>query len=77
MQNIEAPKAEAYIMYSKIKDTGILNQKLTFVIPVFTGMPSTPCVSPGNMAVDKGPVNIRVKQGHSDVNVRAERDIPN
>ena len=74
MQNIEAPKAEAYIMYSKIKDTGILNQKLTFVIPVFTGMPSTPCVSPGNMAVDKGPVNIRVKQGHSDVNVRAERD---
>ena len=74
MQNIEAPKAEAYIMYSKIKDTGILNQKLTFVIPVFTGMPSTPCASPGNMAVDKGPVNIRVKQGHSDVNVRAERD---
>lgn len=73
MQNIEAPKNESAIMYGKIKDTGILNQALTLVIPVFYNMPDKISVSPQVLA-ETGPVNIRVKSGHSDINVRAERN---
>ncbi len=72
MQNIEAPKSEASLMYSKIKDSGILNQPLTLVIPVLKNMPSSPCETPGNMGETR-PKNIRVKQGHSQINVRESR----
>ncbi len=73
MQNIEAPKNESAIMYGKIKDTGILNQALTLVIPVFYNMPSVISASPATLA-ETGPVNIRVKSGHSDINVREARN---
>ena len=72
MQNIEAPKSEASILYSKIKDTGLLNQGLTFVIPVFKNMPAIACASPSTMGETR-PKNIRVKAGHSDINVRESR----
>lgn len=72
MQNIEAPKNESAIMYGKIKDTGILNQALTLVIPVFYNMPDKISVSPATLA-ETQPVNIRVKAGHSDINVRESR----
>ncbi len=72
MQNIEAPKAEASLMYNKIKDTGILNQKLTFVIPVFLNMPSRNSDSPDSMS-EIGPRNIRVKEGHSEIVIRESR----
>lgn len=73
MQNIEAPKSESALFYSKIKDTGILNQPLTLVIPVFNNMPIENSVSPATLA-ETEPINIRVKSGHSDINVRAERN---
>ncbi len=72
MQNIEAPKAESNLMYNKIKDTGILNQSLTFVIPVFLNMPSRNSDSPDTMS-EVGPRNIRVKPGHSDIIIRESR----
>ncbi len=72
MQNIEAPKSEANLMYSKIKDSGILNQPMTLVIPVFLNMPTNPCASPDTTG-EISPKNIRVKAGHSDINVRESR----
>ncbi len=72
MQNIEAPKSEATLMYNKIKDSGILNQSLTFVIPVFLNMPAKTSASPDTMS-ELGPINIRVKSGHSDIIVREAR----
>ena len=72
MQNIEAPKSEATLMYNKIKDSGILNQSLTFVIPVFLNMPAKTSASPDTMS-ELGPINIRVKAGHSDIIVREGR----
>ncbi len=73
MQNIEAPKNEASILYSKIKDTGLLNQGLTFVIPVFRNMPVAASASPSTMGETR-PKNIRIKAGHSDINVRESRN---
>ncbi len=72
MQNIEAPKSESTLMYNKIKDSGILNQALTFVIPVFLNMPQKNSASPDTMS-ELGPINIRVKAGHSDIIVRESR----
>ncbi len=70
MQNIEAPKSESMSMYNKLKDTGILNNALTFVIPVFTNMPSYASPEPSSSSVN-GPKNIKLKSGHTDWNVRA------
>ena len=72
MQNIQAPTSEAMTMYNKVKESGILNQSLTFVIPVFTNMPSTVSPSPDTIG-ELGVKNIRIKQGHSDINVRSSR----
>ena len=72
MQNIEAPKSEGMSMYNKISNTSLINGNLTFIIPVFTGMPSTPCQSPSVIG-DVKPINIRVKEGHTDINLRSGR----
>ena len=39
MQNIEAPKSEGTSMYNKMKSAGLLDEKLTFIIPVYENMP--------------------------------------
>jgi beta-N-acetylglucosaminidase len=39
MTNIEAPKSEGATAYSSYKDYGILEQPLTFLIPVYDNMP--------------------------------------
>ncbi len=70
MQNIEAPHSESMSMYNKLKDTGILNNALTFVIPVFKNMPSYASPIPSSSSVN-GPKNIKLKSGHTDWNVRA------
>lgn len=72
MQNVEAPKSESNLMYNKISSSGILNQNLTFVIPVFLNMPTRASDSPDTMS-ELGPRNIRVKSGHSDIVVRESR----
>lgn len=73
MQNIEAPTREATLMYNKIKDTEILNQTLTFVIPVFYNMPSERCASPDETS-ETGAKNIKLRSGHSNYNVREARN---
>ncbi len=74
MQNIEAPHSESMSMYNKLKDTGILNNSLTFVIPVFLNMPNYATTEPSSTSVN-GPKNIKLKAGHTNWNVRASADI--
>lgn len=70
MQNIEAPKNEASKMYSCMKDAGLLNQNLNFIIPVYENMPASVSQSPDGVG-EIYPKNIRVKEGHSDVVLRS------
>ena len=73
MQNIEAPHSESMSMYNKLKDTGILNNALTFVIPVFRNMPSYASPIPSSTSTST-PKNIKLKAGHTDWNVRSAAD---
>ena len=41
MANLRAPMSEASTTYNSMKDNGLLDNALNFVIPVFTGMPET------------------------------------
>ena len=70
MQNIEAPKSEGYKMYTMMKSANLLDD-LTFVIPVFYNMPSSASLSPDRLG-ELGPINIRVKTGHDNINIRSE-----
>lgn len=72
MQNIEAPKTEGASMYNKMKSAGLLTENLTFVIPVYTNMPTLSSSLPES-GVEIYPKNIRVKEGHSNVMIRAGR----
>ena len=72
MQNIEAPKSEGISMYNKMKSAGLLDEKLTFIIPVYENMPSTTSHSPDS-SIEAYPKNIRVKVGHSNVMIRSSR----
>ncbi len=72
MQNIEAPKNEAISMYNKMKNANLLNKSLTFVIPVYENMPELTSMSPDSIG-EISPKNIRVKEGHYGITVRAGR----
>ena len=70
MQNIEAPKNEASKMYTLMKDAGLLDENLNFVIPVYNNMTTEISPSPDGVG-EIYPKNIRVKEGHSNVSLRA------
>lgn len=72
MQNIEAPKSEGTSMYNKMKSAGLLDENLTFIIPVYENMTSTTSTSP-DATLEAYPKNIRVKEGHSNVMIRSSR----
>ena len=72
MQNVEAPKSEGLSMYNKMKNANLLNKNLTFIIPAYKNMPNLACTSP-DVAGEAYPKNIRVKEGHSGIIVRAGR----
>ena len=70
MQNIEAPRTEANILYNRLKNINdVLKKSITLIIPVFNNMPSSPSPEP-NGSLEIGPINIRLKSGHSDFNLR-------
>ncbi len=46
MTNISAAVSEAGIMYTTYKEMGILDQSMTFSIPVFNSMPTSKCALP-------------------------------
>ena len=72
MQNIEAPKSEGTSMHNKMKSTGLLEENLTFIIPVYENMSSLSSSSPDS-SIEAYPKNIRVKVGHSNVMIRSGR----
>lgn len=72
MQNVEAPKSEGLSMYNKMKNANLLDKNLTFIIPAYKNMPSLACSSPDTTG-EAFPKNIRVKEGHSGIIVRAGR----
>ena len=72
MQNIEAPKSEGTSMYNKMKSAGLLNENLTFIIPVYENMSSLSSSSPDS-SIEAYPKNIRIKVGHSNVMIRSGR----
>ena len=72
MQNIEAPKNEAISMYNKMKNANLLSRNLTFVIPIYNNMPELSSPSP-DTAGEIFPKNIKVKEGHFGIMVRAGR----
>lgn len=71
MQNIEAPTSEALLMYNKISGTNLLDQSLTFVIPVFYNMPTQASSSPdGNIEIVTK--NIKLQDGHTGYTIHAQ-----
>lgn len=72
MQNIEAPKSEGTSMYNKMKSSGLLDENLVFIVPLYENMSKTTSNSPDS-AVEAYPKNIRVKEGHSNVMIRSAR----
>lgn len=72
MQNIEAPKSESISMYNKMKNANLLDKNLTFIIPVYENMPELSSPSP-DLGGEVYPKNIRVKEGHYGIMIRAGR----
>ena len=75
MQNIDAPRTEASILKSKMdKINGVLDNNVVLLIPVYNNMPATPTAEP-NGNIDIGPINIQLKNNHTDWNVRESASI--
>ena len=75
MQNIDAPRTEASILKSKMdKINGILDNNVVLLIPVYNNMPATPAAEP-NGNIDIGPINIQLKNNHTDWNMRENASI--
>lgn len=75
MQNIDAPRTEASILKSKMdKINGGLDNNVVLLIPVYNNMPATPTAEP-NGNIDIGPINIQLKNNHTDWNVRENASI--
>ena len=75
MQNIDAPRTEVSILKSKMdKINGILDNNVVLLIPVYNNMPATPAAEP-NGNIDIGPINIQLKNNHTDWNVRENASI--
>lgn len=75
MQNIDAPRTEASILKSKMdKINGVLDNNVVLLIPVYNNMPATLAAEP-NGNIDIGPINIQLKNNHTDWNVRENASI--
>lgn len=75
MQNIDAPRTEASILKSKMdKINGVLDNNVVLLIPVYNNMHATPTAEP-NGNIDIGPINIQLKNNHTDWNVRENASI--
>lgn len=75
MQNIDAPRTEASILKSKMdKINGVLDNNVVLLIPVYNNMPATPAAEP-NGNIDIGPINIQLKNNHTDWNVRENASV--
>ncbi len=60
MTNVLAPYSESSSIYSGYSSTGILNNSMTFIIPVYNNMPETLCQNPNILESDFIDDNTRV-----------------
>ena len=77
MQNLSAAYSEARILRGSYVDTGTLDNKIKFVIPVFENMPTTVSEKPtgqggGQISSDKGPISVKVVDTDMGLALRTE-----
>ena len=70
MTNVLAPSSEAKSIYSGYQKSGLLNNAMTFIIPVYNNMPDIPTQSPNINTKDFTTDNTKVYCNMADVNVR-------
>lgn len=73
MQNLSAAYSEARILRGAYADTGTLDCKLKFIIPVYENMPKTVSAKPtgqGQATLDIGPKNVKVINADSGLALR-------
>ena len=70
MTNVLAPSSEAKSIYSGYQKSGLLNNAMTFIIPVYNNMPDIPTQSPNINTKDFTTDNTKVYCNTADVNVR-------
>ena len=68
MQNLSASKTEGAEVKNSYNKLGLLNQNISFVIPVYENMPETPCIQPGTENI----VTQDVKVKGTEISVRKE-----
>lgn len=71
MTNVLAPYSESKSTYNGYQKSGLLDTSMTFIIPVYNNMPSTPMQSPDINANDFAQDNTKVYCNATNVNVRA------
>ena len=70
MTNLRDPSAQAGTLYNQYRDNNKLDSHLTFVIPVYTGMPSTPVQVPTTLTAADGELYFVDCNGVGGVNLR-------
>lgn len=70
MTNVLAPYSEAKSIYSGYQRSGLLNNAMTFVIPVYNNMPDIPTQSPNINSNDFAKDNTKAYCNTNSVNVR-------
>ena len=65
MTNVLAPYSESKLTYNGYSNTGLLNDSIDFIIPVYNNMPSTPTENPNILESDFTRDNTKV---YADVN---------
>ncbi len=65
MTNVLAPYSESKLTYNGYSNTGLLNDSIEFIIPVYNNMPSTPTENPNILESDFTKDNTKV---YADVN---------
>ena len=80
MQNLSAAYSEARIFRGAYVDTGTLDNKIKFIIPVYENMPQTPATKPtgeggstepdGPTITDKGPMSVKVFDVSTTLKIR-------
>ena len=81
MQNLSAAYSEAHTFRGAYVDTGTLDNKIKFIIPVYENMPSTPSARPSGSGTstdpnfpaisDQGPKNVQVYDIQTTLKVRS------
>ena len=70
MTNVLAPYSESKSIYNGYKNSGLLENEMTFIIPVYDNMPNIPVQSPAISSNDFTSDNTKVYCNATNVNIR-------